>query len=114
MVCVIACSSGGAAGLGAERAVRVVLASARGIGRSAGGHARQAPGGFEVFAELVGEGTPEAMRAALETLQGTMPRWLTEQNWWLHGSREKAAEEAWWRSGAVIPLNLFDDVEVEF
>ena len=64
------------------------------------------PEGFEVFAELVGDGTPEAIEAALTTLRGTMPSWLKEHNWWLHGDRGEADEEAWWRSGAAIPLSL--------
>jgi hypothetical protein len=72
------------------------------------------PQGFEVFAELVGDGTPEAVRAALETLQGTMPWWLTRQGWWLRGEQGDAAEEAWLRSGGVIPLSLFDEVMTEF
>jgi hypothetical protein len=72
------------------------------------------PEGFEVFAELVGDGTPEAIRAALETLRGTMPRWLTEHRWWLQGERGEAAEEDWWRSGGAIPLSLFDTADVDF
>ncbi len=70
------------------------------------------PEGFEVFAELVGDGTPEAIEAALTTLRGTMPRWLKEHSWWLHGDQGQADEEAWWRSGAAIPLSLFDTFEV--
>lgn len=49
------------------------------------------PQGFEVFAEAVGPGTPEAWRAALEALRGTMPWWCTEEGW--RRAAEAAAEE---------------------
>ena len=72
------------------------------------------PQGFEVFAQAVGPGTPEAWRAALETLRGTMPWWLSQQHWWLDGIQGEAAEEQWVRSGATIPLTFHDVEDVEF
>ena len=72
------------------------------------------PHGFEVFAEAVGPGTPEAWRAALETLRGTMPWWLSQQHWWLDGVQGEAVEEQWRRSGATIPQTFHDLADVEF
>ena len=70
------------------------------------------PKGFEVFAELVGDGTPEAIRGGVEHATGndaTLADASTAGG--CMASRERRTEEAWWRSGAAIPMSLFDDCQ---
>lgn len=72
------------------------------------------PQGFEVFAEAVGPGTPEAWNAALATLRGTMPWWLTEHGWWIRRPDRKATEEELVRSDSALALSFNDLVDVDF
>ena len=70
------------------------------------------PRGFEVFGDAVGDGSPEAWRAALETLNGSMPWWLTERGWQREADHSQALIEDEARKFVGTNVAMFDRVNV--